>query len=101
MAIFNRSTSSDKKFVKLQTRKVISAYGGSGSLIESPFGALMIENFDKWPFFKGVYKDGQWIINIQKEFHITDERLLQRLNNINGFSKLEAFVYVPDNVSSK
>jgi hypothetical protein len=101
MALQNRNTNSDKKFVKIQTRKVISAYGGSGSLIETPYGALMIENFDKWPFFKGEYKDGLRIINIPSAFHINDERLLQRLNHKNGFSKLEAFVHVPDNVSSR
>ena len=100
MALQNRITSSDKKFVKIQTRKVISAYGGSGSLIETPYGALMIEDFDRWPFFKGDYKDGQWVINIPSAFHINDERLLQRLNHKSGFSKLEAFVHVPDNVSS-
>jgi hypothetical protein len=100
MALQNRNTSSDKKFVKIQTRKVISAYGGSGSLIETPYGALMIEDFDRWPFFKGEYKDGQWIINITSAFHINDERLLQRLNHKSGFSRLEAFVHVPDNVSS-
>lgn len=99
MALQNRNTSSDKKFVKIQTRKVISAYGGSGSLIETPYGALMIEDFDRWPFFKGDYKDGQWIVNIPSSFHISDERLLQRLNHKSGFSKLEAFVHVPDNVS--
>lgn len=100
MALQNRNTSSDKKFVKIQTRKVISAYGGSGSLIETPYGALMIEDFDRWPFFKGDYKDGQWIINIPSSFHINDERLLQRLNHKSGFLKLEAFVQVPDNISS-
>ena len=100
MALQNRNTSSDKKFVKIQTRKVISAYGGSGSLIETPYGALMIEDFDRWPFFKGDYRDGQWVINIPNAFHINDERLLQRLNHKSGFSKLEAFVHVPDNVSS-
>lgn len=90
----------DKKFVKIQTRKVISAYGGSGSIIETPFGALLIEDFDKWAFFRGEYKNGQRIINISKDYHITDERLLKRLNHKNGFAKLEAFVQVPDNVSS-
>jgi hypothetical protein len=100
MALQKRNTNSDKKFVKIQTRKVISAYGGSGSLIETPYGALMIEDFDRWPFFKGDYKDGQWIISIPSAFHINDDRLLQRLNHKSGFSKLEAFVHVPDNVSS-
>lgn len=100
MAIRRNNTANDNKYVKLQTRKVLSAYGGSGSIIETPFGALMVENFDKWPFFKPEYKDGEWEVNISNLFHVIDERLLQRLSNNDGFEKLEAFVYVPDNVSS-
>jgi len=100
MALQNRNKFADTKFVKIQTRKVISAYGGSGSLIETPFGALMVENFDKWAFFRGTYQDGKWVVQIPKTFHVIDERLKQRLNYKNGFSKLEAFVHVPDNVSS-
>lgn len=88
----------DSKFVKIQTRKTISSYGGSGSIIETPFGALMIDNFDEWPFFHFNKKDGQTVIDAS--YHINDERLLQRLSHKDGFEKLEAFVYVPDNVSS-
>lgn len=88
----------DSKFVKIQTRKAISSYGGPGSIIETPFGALMIDNFDEWPFFHFNKKDGQTVIDAS--YHINDERLLQRLSHKDGFERLEAFVYVPDNVSS-
>ena len=37
---------------EIQSRKVISSYGGVGSIIENPNGAMLIEDFDKWPFFK-------------------------------------------------
>ena len=98
MAIRRKSKIADSKFVKIQTRKVISSYGGSGSIIETPFGALMIDNFNDWPFFRFNKKDGQTVIDAS--YHINDERLLQRLSHKDGFEKLEAFVFVPDNVSS-
>ncbi|OBX21583.1 uncharacterized protein DUF1998 [Gelidibacter algens] len=98
MALRRNSRIADNKFVKMQTRKAISSYGGSGSIIETPFGALMIDKFDQWPFFRFNVKDGQTVIDAS--YHISDERLLQRLSHKDGFEKLEAFVYVPDNVSS-
>lgn len=98
MALRRRNNIVDSKFVKIQTRKAISSYGGSGSIIETPFGALMIDDFDKWPFFSFDKKEGQTVIDTS--YYINDERLLQRLSHKNGFEKLEAFVFVPDNVSS-
>ena len=50
------------QFEQIQTRKAISAYGGVGSLIESRDGSLLIENFDKWPYFAShdkIFKDFQ------------------------------------------
>lgn len=83
----------NKKYIKVQTRKVISAYGGTGSIIETPFGALEIEPFDRWPLFqRNLHKNSA--------FYIEDERLLTRLNHKNGFAKLQHFIRVPDNVSS-
>jgi hypothetical protein len=98
MALRRKNKVADNKFVKIQTRKAISSYGGSGSIIETPFGALMIDKFDEWPFFKLNKKEGETVIETSK--HINDERLLQRLSHKDGFEKLEAFVFVPDNVSS-
>ena len=98
MALRRNNRAIDNKFVKIQTRKAISSYGGSGSIIETPFGALMIDRFDEWPFFHFNKQDGKTFID--SSYHINDERLLQRLSHKDGFEKLEAFVYVPDNVSS-
>ncbi|MCK0125748.1 DUF1998 domain-containing protein [Gelidibacter sp. F2691] len=98
MAIRRNKKVTDNKFVKIQTRKAISSYGGSGSIIETPFGALMIDDFDEWPFFHFNKKDGETIIDAS--YYVNDERLLQRLSHKDGFEKLEAFVFVPDNVSS-
>lgn len=72
---------------EIQTRKVISPYGGVGSIIETPNGAMMIENFDQWPFSKAII-DG----NLEKlDYIIEDNRLLNRLKNENGFPRLSFF----------
>jgi len=77
----------------IQTRKVISAYGGVGSLVEFPNGAMIIENFDKWSFFeKGIHK--------QEQYHILDNRLLNRLRTEKGFPSLIALVMIPINTSN-
>jgi len=80
------------KYIETQTRKVLSSYGGVGSIIETPKGAMKIEDFDRWPFFQyELYKND--------EFKIIDNRLLKRLQHKKGFPKLEGFVQVPPNVA--
>jgi len=44
------------KYTELQTRKLISSYGGVGSIIETVEGALMIKDFDKWKYFYLIEK---------------------------------------------
>ena len=39
---------------EIQSRKVISSYGGVGSIIETPVGAMIIEDFDMWRFYKAI-----------------------------------------------
>lgn len=99
MALKRKNKVVDSKYVKIQTRKAISSYGGVGSIIETPFGSLMIETFDRWPFFY-FNKNADGEVQIDSTYEINDERLLQRLSHKDGFKKLNAFVYVPDNVSS-
>ena len=36
------------KYIQSQTRKMLSAYGGVGSILETSKGALIVEEFDKW-----------------------------------------------------
>ena len=81
------------KYIQTQTRKIISSYGGVGSIIETPKGALIIEPFDRWPFFQKEK-------HLEKENHIEDNRLLKRLQFEKGFPKLKFFVKIPNNVSS-
>lgn len=81
---------------EIQSRKVISSYGGVGSIIETPNGAMMIENFDQWSFFKAIIEG-----NLDKlDYIIEDNRLLNRLKNENGFPRLSAFLRVPSNVAN-
>ena len=81
------------KYIKIPTRKVISRYGGVGSIVESTKGAILIKPFDEWRFFEDI-KRGDININNHK---IDDNRLLKRLKFI--FPKLKHLVKVPENTS--
>ncbi len=81
------------KYIETQTRKIIGSYGGVGSIIETPKGALKIEPFDKWLFFQNDEHKKQ-------ENQIEDNRLLNRLKFEKGFPNLKAFVKVPTNVAN-
>src|SRR5690554_1017077 len=78
---------------EIQTRKVISSYGGVGSIIETPNGAMIIEEFDKWPFFSAIYNGSL----DKSDYIIEDDRLLNRLKHEKGFPLLECFLRVPSN----
>lgn len=76
-------------FEVTQTRKLISSYGGVGSIVETRDGAIIIEPFNEWNFFKDykLYKNpNNWI---------DDKRFLHRLKT--WFEKLEALVEIPEN----
>jgi hypothetical protein len=75
----------------IQTRKLISAYGGIGSIIESRQGALQILPFDQWPFAR---KMGQYGKECDKPaYRIDDERLVARLRS--HFVNLTKLVRLP------
>ena len=73
----------------IQTRKAISAYGGIGSLIETRHGALLIQDFEQWPFYKR-YSGSQFA-----DFRIQDERFVSRLRRY--FTQLKHIVEIPEN----
>jgi len=77
------------EFEQIQTRKAISAYGGVGSIFETRDGAIMIQPFDKWPFFQKVESD------FQEHNFIEDKRFKNRISKY--FQKLEYLVRVPVN----
>ena len=78
--------------VEVQTRKLISSYGGVGSIIETTEGALIIKEFDKWLYF---YLLNIGKIELSENESIIDERLLKRLKFL--FPKLKEIVKVPAN----
>lgn len=83
-------------YVELQTRKLISSYGGVGSIIETTHGALKIKPFDKWLYFIQLEKGK---IELSEEDDIVeDERLKERLNY--HFPELKTLVKVPPNYSA-
>lgn len=46
----NNKITSNAKFEEVQTRKLISAYGGVGSIVETRSGSIIIRPFNKWFF---------------------------------------------------
>lgn len=83
------------KYVELQTRKLISSYGGVGSIIETIEGALLIKEFDKWFYFHQIEKGK---IEVNENEIINDDRLLKRLKYY--FPELTQIVKVPANYSA-
>lgn len=62
-----------KKLEEIQRRKVISAYGGSGSIIETlENGSLLIDDYDRWPCYR----------NIQNCDPVDNPRLLKKVQGI-------------------
>ena len=68
--------------------KILSSYGGIGSLIETTDSAVIIETFDNWGYNSILYTD-----EIEK-YLIIDDRLLSRLKYV--FKNLRYIVGVPD-----
>ena len=83
------------KYTELQTRKLISSYGGVGSIIETINGAILIKEFDKWYYFHQIEKNK---IVVQVNENINDDRLLKRLQYY--FPELEQIIKVPANYSA-
>ena len=88
-----KSYTPPKKYIQSQTRKMLSAYGGVGSILETSKGAMKVEQFDEWKFFKDPAR-----IFDQDDFKIEDNRLLKRLQV--HFTKLIKFIRVPTNIAN-
>lgn len=76
--------------IKHGRSKLISNYGGVGSLIETQDCSIMIETFDNWQ-----YKD---LSNKLSAYIIKDDRLLHRLKN--RFSNIRHIVQIPTDKNS-
>ena len=82
------------KYVETKSRKMVGAFAGVGALVEDLKGVVEIQPIDKWIFFT---KDK----HLESEYHLSDNRLLQRLKDEKGFPKLKALVKVPTNTTKK
>lgn len=76
-----------KKLENIQQNKLISSYGGVGSIIETNTnGALMILPYDEWPCFT----NNRW----QQCRRITDNRLLGYVKS-QGYQQLTSLIEIP------
>ena len=80
------------QYEQIQTRKIISAYGGVGSIIETRDGAILIEEFNKWPYFQNEE-------DFEECNYAEDKRFLNRLKIY--FKDLENLIKVPTNEFQK
>ena len=72
--------------VKHGRSKMISSYGGVGSVIETPDASIIIETFDKWGY---SHLDDQE----KEEYLIEDDRLRSRLQY--RFPRLNHLISIP------
>lgn len=79
-------------FEDLQTRKIISAYGGVGSIIETRHGSVLINNFNDWDFYKNK-------LYLNPKFQLEDKRLVNRLRQ--WFPELKELFQVPTNTRNE
>ena len=70
-----------KQFENIATRKAISAYGGVGSILETRDGAILVNDFNDWAYFRAL--NGSF----NEEHTIEDKRFKNRLKKY--FKKLE------------
>ena len=81
-----------RQYEQIQTRKIISAYGGVGSIIETRDGAILIEDFNRWPYFQNEE-------DFEECNYAEDKRFLNRLKMY--FKDLEKLIKVPINEFQK
>lgn len=75
-----------KRLEEIQTRKVISAYGGSGSIIETlKNGSLLIEPYDLWTCFSNI--------NLANRVEIINPRLLSEVKK--KYSDVTVLLKIP------
>lgn len=79
-----------KKIEEIQLRKLMSSYGGVGSIIETKDnGSLKVDFYNRWNYFAA---------NAQNNLvELRDLRLLHRLRTIPGFEDLEHLYSAPQN----
>lgn len=93
-----------KKYENIQKGKLMSAYGGVGSIIETKGnGSLIVLPFDEWPFYNNYVsllnqphhiRAHANFVSTAKESLLYDTRLLKRLKDI-GFDNLKGIFMPP------
>jgi len=68
---------------------MVGAYAGVGALVEDIKGCILIDSLEEWPFIKSIHSN--------PDYHINDNRLLDRLKNDKGFPEIEYLVRMPPN----
>ncbi len=76
-----------KKLEEIQSTKILSNYGGPGSIIETRTnGSLLIEDYSRWRCFAGK--------NINNRTIITNPRLIEEIRR-NGYGGIETLYKIP------
>ena len=68
---------------------MVGAYAGVGALVEDIKGCILIDSLEEWPFIKSIHSN--------PDYHINDNRLLDRLKNDKGFPEIKYLVRMPPN----
>lgn len=82
-----------KKLEEIQRGKLVSSYGGVGSIIETNTnGSLLISPYNKWPFYRDQ--------DPNRLPEITDDRLLNFIKYKKGYPQLNRLVEMPESDSN-
>ena len=94
MANNNRNNAKTfKNYIELQTSKAVSSFAGVGAIVESIKGAILVEPFTDWQFFKRI-------VNSNKDYEKSnDDRLLQKLQV--QLKKLTTLFLIPENKANQ
>lgn len=90
----------------LSVYKLLSSYGGAGSVYHTRFGSVIIAAVDKWPYFKEAeilfqrYNLRPETLKgiLDEKFRISiveDERFLEHLRELTGYKNLRYLVTIP------
>ena len=88
-----------KKLEEIQKGKLVSSYGGVGSIIETNTnGSLLILPYNEWPFYEPFHDRTKKKNNSLQE--ITDDRLLIFIKHKKGYPQLNRLVEMPESDSN-
>ncbi|HYF66695.1 MAG TPA: DUF1998 domain-containing protein [Ohtaekwangia sp.] len=103
----NRNRTANEPLSKF---KLLSAYGGPGSIIHTEYGSIIISCLEEWGFLKRIKEFIDEAIKIKKDekeyvtdrcksedlYLSNDERLLEELKSVKNLSNLKYLALIPD-----